>query len=445
MPEDSQLPEPRKHGLQAPFQAGRGALDIAGKLTDGALSGVRNLTTGVLEWTSRQFEGLAGIPLPPDASRGLKDAARALQEARDASGQVMQDAIEKTGEAFRNALESMHVADETARRALFENIQVASVVGDSFLGVESSQIEPAFRLHGRDASPEEIATDFQVSGLDRAILCIPGLFCDEGVYAKPPEEIPTAKEGAPPPSFHPVHESYDQQLRALGLYPIFLRFNPGRHIATNGRALLTLLGQLFASAPGLLEPLDVIAYSQGGLILRSALYYARETNYSLAPRLGRVIGISAPDGGSYIEKLGFFLALGMQYAPWQSLRALGRIANERSHAMQDLSHGIIREEDWHTDNLEARLQRGAQQRYFGELDDVNLYRIYSLAARTESEPLAWLGDGVVEARSLAFLDELTRSKGDPERRLLVLTGLSHFQALHSTACRERVRAILLES
>ena len=119
----------------------------------------------------------------------------------------------------------------------------------------------------------------------------------------------------------------------------------------------------------------------------------------------------------------------MQFAPWFSLRAAGFIGNERSDAIKDLSHGIIRAEDWESPDHFTRYQK---RRYFGELDAIDAYQIISLVAEDQTPPHAWLGDGIVETASLSLLSDMVyRAQGEPPARVHTLYGKSHFQVVQA--------------
>ncbi len=445
--------------MKLPFDISRAAVDFADRVTGGTLNGVRQLLSHSMTWTAEQLNGLAdaadSVPLLPDETRfelvhGLRDAGRNLESARDATSQAFGDAVVATGDAFRTAVEALDLADRSTAEALFENIQVSSVVGDSFAGwVPTSKIVSSFRLP-RDgggygnAGAEAVAADFVASKRKRLVVGVPGLFCDESVW---------------------IDSGMEQMLAAEGYYFVKLRFNPGAHISDNGRRLGELLDELLVAlaaagvGTGILKEkirLNFLTYSQGGLILRSALYYAdaERDHHRFPERIGRAVFIASPDGGSYIEKIGFWLGLGLEFAPITSLKALGFIGNQRSDAMKDLSHGIIREEDWkERDPVERHLDlRGAGKRaesyYFGELDDVDAYQMYGVIKADSGDAKQdfwrdWLGDGVVETDSLESLSErVFRKKSKPETRVQVFPGLSHYQVVAAPEIQAAVRKIL---
>ncbi len=57
--------------------------------------------------------------------------------------------------------------------------------------------------------------------------------------------------------------------------PVYLHYNSGRHVSTNGQNLNKLLEDLILNWPVPVEELIIVAHSMGGLVSRSALYYGQ--------------------------------------------------------------------------------------------------------------------------------------------------------------------------
>jgi hypothetical protein len=281
--------------------------------------------------------------------------------------------------------------------------------------VRLSEIQPAFRLDGNDADVDQVVERFTRSGLPRAVFLFPGLLSDEGLWTYDGDE-----------------GSIDALLVSQGACPIHLRFNPGVHVSQNGKSALELMQGFMERFPGTNARFDALTFSLGGLILRSALYQARQRDIDIASRLGRVVLVSCPDGGSYLEKLGFLLATGLEDSYLPVLHLLGQIGNQRSDAIRDLSHGIIREEDWKN---YTHFKRYGRRRYFGELDDVDAYQIYSLIHEGHDLWKEWIGDGIVEKASLTLLSQVYNNKGPAAERVHEVRGKSHFQVLHAAETR----------
>src|ERR1700742_261813 len=73
------------------------------------------------------------------------------------------------------------------------------------------------------------------------------------------------------------HVPYPERLRTeLGYTPIVVRYNSGRHISQNGRALAALLDAVCAGWPVEVSEVALIGHSMGGLVPRGACHYAQD-------------------------------------------------------------------------------------------------------------------------------------------------------------------------
>ena len=61
--------------------------------------------------------------------------------------------------------------------------------------------------------------------------------------------------------------------RDLGYTPVYLHYNSGLHISTNGRAFAELLESLVERWPVPVTELVLVGHSMGGLVARSACHY----------------------------------------------------------------------------------------------------------------------------------------------------------------------------
>lgn len=418
--------------MEQPFRLADWVLQGTGKLSTDTLNGLKTFLHQSMDWSGDQLEKLSDQPLirESDVGRALYQASRGMKEGAASTSEALGIASRATRYAFDVARKSVADSDRTVEEILFHNVAVASVAGSSFGGVTISKIKPSLRLNGKDATLEEVAEDYrkQAGSLKRGpILMIPGLFCDEGLW----------KDSGTPTSFEDL-------VRELGYYPIHFRFNPGNPIPENGKALFDMLNAFFAHEEFYESRPKVLCYSQGGLILRSAIYLSMQPGASAGDYknwIDHAVFIASPDGGSYIEKLGFWIGLGLSRVPLPVVSILGAIGNERSDAMKDLSHGIIREED----RAVHHPDRYGLNTYHGELDNIMGTQIFS-SISTKSEIWgSWFGDGVVEDTSLKLLsDTVFRKKKNPEDRVHQLEGLSHFQIMGSPETSAIVRRILSE-
>ena len=86
--------------------------------------------------------------------------------------------------------------------------------------------------------------------------------------------------------------------RDLGYTPLFLHYNSGRHVSTNGRELSALLATLVGCWPVPVSELAIIGHSMGGLVARTWLAGAG------AGRVARLVTLASPHHGTALAKLG---------------------------------------------------------------------------------------------------------------------------------------------
>lgn len=133
----------------------------------------------------------------------------------------------------------------------------------------------------------------------------------------------------------------------LGYSPVYLRYNTGRHISSNGQSLAELLEQLCAEWPVPVESLSLVGHSMGGLVIRSACRYAARAGRSWFGHLQRVLFLGTPHHGSYLEKAGHLFDGALSVIPHAEPLLFGR---KRSAGIRDLRYGYLLDEDWQGDS-----------------------------------------------------------------------------------------------
>jgi pimeloyl-ACP methyl ester carboxylesterase len=139
--------------------------------------------------------------------------------------------------------------------------------------------------------------------------------------------------------------SYGERLRAeLGYSPVYIRYSTGRHVSDNGQDLAGLLDRLTAAWPAQVEEVLLIGHSMGGLVIRSACHYGRQSSMAWARQVRHVFYLGSPH-------LGAPLARAAGFAGW----ALGQVAetkpfvtlvNGSSAGIKDLRYGYLLPDDW---------------------------------------------------------------------------------------------------
>jgi pimeloyl-ACP methyl ester carboxylesterase len=179
----------------------------------------------------------------------------------------------------------------------------------------------------------------------------------------------------------------------LGYTPVYLLYNSGLHISTNGHAFAALLEQLVAEWPVPIQELAIIGHSMGGLVSRGACHDAELAGYAWRRKLRKLVCLASPHHGAALERGGnlFELLLGVSRysAP---LARLGRI---RSAGVTDLRFGNVLDEDWQGRD---RFAHDADRRCPLALPDGA--ECYAIAATTAPAPRDKLpGDGLVSVDS----------------------------------------------
>ena len=393
---------------------GKQVLNATNHITQNILGGVKEILDKSMTWTADTLENLSDEKFlqVDDLPVYLHVAGVNVKKASDITVAGMKIAMNSTETAFAVANKSLDIAEDYMIKTLYENKVISSILGSSHDDLISfSKIKMSFRYNQEDIDAQTVIDLYRESGLNKVILYVPGLFCDESLWVKVAEEDTGLGD-------HFLNQGY---------FPIYIRYNQGAHISVNGKDLEDLLEKLFELEPNL--PLNIITYSQGGLVLRSTLYYAKLNSQEFLSKLQKVFIISSPNGGSYIEKIGFWAGMLMQASPFFILKIVGFVGNLRSDAIKDLSHGIIREEDW---KLGSQIFRYRTKHYFGELDAIDAYQIYSLAGENDNLFQSFFGDGIIEKWSIESLtDKVFNKKENPETRTLKLLGRNHFQILNA--------------
>src|ERR1700712_2108892 len=129
---------------------------------------------------------------------------------------------------------------------------------------------------------------------------------------------------------------------ALGFTPVYLHYDSGLHVSTNGRALANLLEKLLEAWPRPIARFAIVAHGMGGLLARSALHYARAAGHHWPDRLHDPPFLRTPHHGASMERAGQGLDMLLGDTPLAS--PLARLATLHSAGITDLRHGNLVDE-----------------------------------------------------------------------------------------------------
>jgi pimeloyl-ACP methyl ester carboxylesterase len=130
----------------------------------------------------------------------------------------------------------------------------------------------------------------------------------------------------------------------LGYTPVYLSYNSGLHVSTNGRAFAEALEALVAAWPAKTEDFVVIGHSMGGLVARSACRYGEEAGHAWRGKLDKLVFLGTPHHGAPLERIGNWVDVVLGKAPY--VAAFGRLGKIRSAGVTDLRYGNLIDEDW---------------------------------------------------------------------------------------------------
>ena len=216
---------------------------------------------------------------------------------------------------------------------------------------------------------------------------------------------------------------------ALGYTPVYLRYNSGLHTSQNGRELSAQLEQLARHWPQAIEELTVVAHSMGGLLIRSAVHYARQENLRWPDLLENIVFLGTPHHGAPLERAGNWLDVILGSTPYtRPFTALGRL---RSAGITDLRYGHVLDEDWHGQDRFHRKPDSRQPLFLP--DGVNCYFVAATtAARRSVLADRLLGDGLVPLHSaLGHHEDAQRKLLYPESSRWIAYRMNHMELLSS--------------
>ena len=221
-----------------------------------------------------------------------------------------------------------------------------------------------------------------------------------------------------------------QARRDLGYTPVYLDYNSGLHVSTNGRAFDALLETLVAEWPVPVDEIAIVAHSMGGLLTRGACHYAEEAKHRWRDKLRTIIFLGTPHHGAPLERAGNWLETLLGVTRYSA--PFARLGKIRSAGVTDLRFGNVIDEHWQGRN---RFELGTDARTPVPLPTgVECYTI--AAERDGLVPLASaMGEHPNPALRLDF----------PPSRRFVAEGVGHIQVLRESAVWEQIERWLLAS
>ncbi len=186
---------------------------------------------------------------------------------------------------------------------------------------------------------------------------------------------------------------------------LYLRYNSGLHVSTNGQNLNRLLEVLIQQWPVPVKKLTIIAHSMGGLVARSAVYYGQQEEQLWSIFLEKMIFLGTPHHGAPLEKLGNYIDVILEAIPYA--KPFARLGKIRSAGVTDLRYGNLLDEDWKEDRFEMK---GDQRHHVPLPDQITCYSIAGVASKKKKSITSkMLGDTMVPVTS-AFGQHKNKAK-----------------------------------
>jgi pimeloyl-ACP methyl ester carboxylesterase len=236
------------------------------------------------------------------------------------------------------------------------------------------------------------------------------------------------------------HEHGAELAQALGKTPIYLHYNSGLHISSNGKRLHELLDELVRHWPVPVEELCILAHSMGGLVVRSALHYGHQQQKPWTAHLRKIVFLGTPHHGAPLERIGNYVDKVLEAIPYA--KPFARLGKVRSAGITDLRYGNLLDEDWQGND---RFTLSGDNRQAIPLPkQVACYSIAaSLGKATEPVSSRIIGDGLVEVKSALGQHENPDKNLDfKDSHTWVAYENSHFDLLDNPQVYAKIKAWL---
>jgi pimeloyl-ACP methyl ester carboxylesterase len=223
--------------------------------------------------------------------------------------------------------------------------------------------------------------------------------------------------------------------RDLGLTPVYIRYNTGRHISENGRSLADLLEELVRAWPVDVSEVALIGHSMGGLVSRSACYQASEEGLAWVRRVRHVISLGSPHMGAPLAQAVHYAAHGLYQLP--ETRPLAGLLRRRSGGIRDLRHGSLVDEDWKDHDPDVLRARACKE--VPLLDGATHCFVAATIMQAETHPISRLvGDLLVLSPSASGRSRSRRIPFEAEYGMH-LGPCNHLALLNHPKVYERLR------
>jgi len=338
------------------------------------LQGISQLSVETIKGITKVVESLhRTISEKPQILGGPKEKTTGLTGAIYKSINVVTHLI---GEGINTVLKKtrdMHGEYSGEHRLSKTREAVASamngVLGDHFDKEENPlAITMSFRVNGESLDKQQLIELFNNNESSMTIL-IHGLCMND---------LQWTRDG---------HNHGDLLQQKLGHTVVYLHYNTGLHVSENGRQLTHLLNEIEHREN---ISINILAHSMGGLVARSACYYAQKNNHNWLSCVDKIVFLGTPHHGAILAKGGHWADILLQISPYSA--PFAKITKVRSSGLTDLRHGYITDEDWQNEEVRKIIPLP---------ENIQCYAIAATKSNKESSKVNHylVGDGLVSLNS----------------------------------------------
>lgn len=226
--------------------------------------------------------------------------------------------------------------------------------------------------------------------------------------------------------------------RDLGYTPLYVHYNSGLHVSTNGRELDALLERLVSAWPVPVERLVIVGHSMGGLVARSACHSAEARGAGAwRAKLAKLVFLGTPHHGAPLERGGNWVDVLLGISRYSV--PLARLGKLRSAGVTDLRFGNVLDAHWAGRD---RFAHGPDPRT--ELALPGGVECYAIAGTTSAEgDGSVFGDGLVPVDSALGRHDATHlALRFPEAHRWIARGVGHMALLSSPEVYAKLRSWL---
>ncbi len=211
--------------------------------------------------------------------------------------------------------------------------------------------------------------------------------------------------------------------------PVYLNYNSGRHVSTNGQNLNELLENLILNWPVPVEELIIVAHSMGGLVARSAVYYGQIEQKLWPKYLKKIIFLGTPHHGAPLEHAGNYLEVILEAIPYA--RPIARLGKIRSAGVTDLRFGNLIDKDW--ENSNRFKMEGDKRQHISLPEKIECYSIAGSNSKVkETDSMQLRGDNLVGVKSaLGLHNDPTKGLKFKKENTWIAYEINHTELLSS--------------